>query len=100
MQKPPRQTDISDIVFFKIIYYVALDFFAGMWDNKYMTIDELTTHIFDMRNGLESDLVGLAEEMDALDPASKDFADLDFEYNFINGQVAAFNYVLTKIGLQ
>ncbi len=65
-----------------------------------MTIDELSTHIFDMRNGLESDLGGLAEEMEALDPASKDFADLDFEYNFINGQVAAFNYVLTKIGLQ
>jgi hypothetical protein len=71
-----------------------------MWDNKYMTIDELTTHIFEMRNGLESDLGSLSEEMEALDPASKDFADLDFEYNFINGQVAAFNYVLTKIGLQ
>lgn len=53
-----------------------------------------------MRNGLESDLGSLSEEMEALDPASKDFADLDFEYNFINGQVAAFNYVLTKIGLQ
>jgi hypothetical protein len=92
LQKPPRQTDISDIVFFKIIYYVALDFFAGMWDNKY--------HIFNMRNGLDEDLRNLADEMESLDPASKDFADLDFEYNFINGQVAAFNYVLTKIGLQ
>jgi hypothetical protein len=100
LQKPPRQTDISDIVFFKIIYYVALDFFAGMWDNKYMTIDELTTHIFNMRNGLDEDLRNLADEMESLDPASKDFADLDFEYNFINVQVAAFNYVLTKIGLQ
>ena len=53
-----------------------------------------------MRNGLEEDLRNLADEMEALDPAAKDFADLDFEYNFINGQVAAFNYVLTKIGLQ
>ena len=100
MQKSPRQTDKSDIVFFKIIYYVALDFFAGMWDNKYMTMDELTTHIFNMRNGLEEDLRNLADEMESLDPAAKDFADLDFEYNFINGQVAAFNYVLTFIGLK
>jgi hypothetical protein len=61
---------------------------------------ELQKHIFDMRNGLEEDQRNLADEMEALDPASKDFADLDFEYNFINGQVAAFNYVLTKIGLQ
>ena len=49
---------------------------------------------------LEQDLEQISSEMEALDPASKDFADLDFEYNFINGQVAAFNYVLTKIGLQ
>jgi hypothetical protein len=96
----PRQTDKTDIVFLYFFYYVALDFFAGLWDNKYMTIDELTTHIFNMRNGLDEDLRNLADEMESLDPASKDFADLDFEYNFINGQVAAFNYVLTKIGLQ
>ena len=64
-----------------------------------MTIDELTTHIFNMRNGLEEDLRNLADEMEALDPASKDFAELDFEYNFINGQVSAFNYVLAQIGL-
>ena len=65
-----------------------------------MTLDELTAHIFNMRNGLNEDLRNLTDEIEALDPASKDFADLDFEYNFINGQVAAFNYVLTKIGLQ
>ena len=53
-----------------------------------------------MRNGLDEDLRNLADEMEQLDPACKAFADLDFEYNFINGQVAAFNYVLTKIGLQ
>ena len=52
-----------------------------------------------MRNGLEEDLRNLADEMEALDPASKDFAELDFEYNFINGQVSAFNYVLAQIGL-
>ncbi len=99
MQKLPRQTDKSDIVFLKIIYYVALDFFAGMWDNKYMTIDELKAHIFELRDGLEEDLKTMTAEMEELDPASKDFADLDFEYNFINGQVVAFNYVLVMIGL-
>jgi hypothetical protein len=65
-----------------------------------MTIDELTTHIFNMRNGLNEDLRNLADEMETLDPESKACKELDFEYNFINGQVAAFNYVLTKIGLQ
>jgi hypothetical protein len=64
-----------------------------------MTNDELKTDIFNMRNGLEEDQRNLADEMEALDPASKDFADLDFEYNFISGQVAAFNYILNKIGL-
>ena len=52
-----------------------------------------------MRDGLQEDQRNLADEMEALDPASKDFADLDFEYNFIGGQVAAFNYVLAQIGL-
>ena len=31
---------------------------------------------------LEQDLEGLAEQMDKLDPASKEFAELDIEYNF------------------
>ena len=65
-----------------------------------MTINQLKKDIFELRNSLDEDLRNLADEMEALDPASKDFADLDFEYNFISGQVAAFNYVLTKIGLQ
>lgn len=64
-----------------------------------MDLMTLQHHIFQIRDGLEEDLKNLNIEMEALDPASKDFADLDFEYNFINGQVAAFNYVLTKIGL-
>jgi hypothetical protein len=43
---------------------------------------------------LEQDLEGLAEEMDSLDMASKDFADLDVEYNFISGQVTGMRYIL------
>ncbi len=45
---------------------------------------------------LEQDLEGLAEEMDALDPASKDFADLDIEYNFISGQITGMRYILKQ----
>ena len=43
---------------------------------------------------LEQDLEGLAEEMDLLDPASKDFADLDIEYNFISGQATGMRHIL------
>ena len=45
---------------------------------------------------LEKDLEGLAEEMDLLDPESKDCKDLDIEYNFITGQVAGMRYILSQ----
>jgi len=45
---------------------------------------------------LEQDLEGLNEEMEALDPNSKDFTDLDIEYNFITGQVAGMRYILRQ----
>jgi hypothetical protein len=43
---------------------------------------------------LEQDLEGLAEQMDKLDPASKEFAELDIEYNFISGQTVGMRYIL------
>lgn len=45
---------------------------------------------------LEQDLEGLTEEMDLLDPESKDYKDLDIEYNFITGQVAGMRYILSQ----
>jgi hypothetical protein len=45
---------------------------------------------------LEQDLEGLAEQMDSLDMNSKDFADLDIEYNFISGQVTGMRYILKQ----
>lgn len=45
---------------------------------------------------LEQDLQGMSDEMDSLDPASKDFADLDIEYNFISGQVTGMRYILSQ----
>lgn len=52
-----------------------------------------------MRDGLEEQQRNIADEMELLDPASKDFEERDFEYNFLSGQVSAFNYVLAQIGL-
>ena len=37
----------------------------------------------------------LSEQMDALDPASKDFNELDFEYNIISGQITATTHLLS-----
>lgn len=45
---------------------------------------------------LEQDLEGLSDEMEKLDPASKDFADLDIEYNFISGQITGMRYILSQ----
>lgn len=43
---------------------------------------------------LEQDLEGIAEEMDMLDPESKDCKDLDIEYNFISGQATGMRHIL------
>jgi hypothetical protein len=45
---------------------------------------------------LEQDLEGLTEQMNLLDMNSKDFADLDIEYNFISGQVTGMRYILSQ----
>lgn len=59
-----------------------------------MNILQLIEYIKITIISLEQDLEGLQEEMDSLDPASKDFADLDIEYNFITGQVVGMRYIL------
>ena len=64
-----------------------------------MNLDQLKEDIFELRKGLDEDLRNLADEMELLDPACKDFEELDIEYNFISGQVAALNHVLAKIGI-
>ena len=44
---------------------------------------------------LEQDLEQLSNQMDGLDPACKDFNDLDFEYNNISGQIIATAHLLS-----
>ena len=59
-----------------------------------MNLEQLIEYIKITVISLEQDLEGLAEEMDSLDPASKDFADLDVEYNFISGQRTGMAHIL------
>jgi len=45
---------------------------------------------------LEQDLEGIYKEMEELDPACKEYADLDIEHTFITGQVAGMRYILKQ----
>lgn len=46
---------------------------------------------------LEQDIENISEEMEALDPASKDYNDLDFEYNHCSGQLLATRHLLSVV---
>jgi hypothetical protein len=46
---------------------------------------------------LEQDLEGLVEQMELLDENSKDYQELDFEYNWLNGQLIATRHFI-KVG--
>jgi hypothetical protein len=59
-----------------------------------MNIETLIEYLKITIIGLEQDLEGIAEEMDMLDPESKDCKDLDIEYNFISGQATGMRHIL------
>ena len=44
---------------------------------------------------LEQDIEKLSDEMDKLDMNSKDFVELDFEYNNISGQIIATRHLMS-----
>ena len=46
---------------------------------------------------LEQDIENISEEMEALDPASKDYNELDFEYNHCSGQLLATRHLLSVV---
>ena len=46
---------------------------------------------------LEQDIENISEEMEALDPASKDYNELDFEYNHCSGQLLATRHILSVV---
>ncbi len=43
---------------------------------------------------IEQDLAAVSEQMEALDPNSKDYAELDFEYNWLSGQIIATRHFI------
>ena len=46
---------------------------------------------------IEQDLENIAQEMEELDPESKACRDLDFEYNWLSGQIIATRHFI-KVG--
>ncbi len=46
---------------------------------------------------LEQDLEQISSEMEALDPASKDYTELDFEYNHMSGQLLSARHILSVV---
>ena len=58
---------------------------------------QLVTYLQLHRQSLNEDLSQLSNQMDSLDPASKDFQDLDFEYNYTSGQVSATMHILEYV---
>jgi hypothetical protein len=43
---------------------------------------------------IEQDQEGIASEMELLDPESKDYKELDFEYNWLAGQIIATRHFI------
>jgi hypothetical protein len=46
---------------------------------------------------IEQDQAEVSEQMEAMDPNCKDYAELDFEYNWLAGQIIATQHFI-KIG--
>lgn len=60
-------------------------------------IDYLKNYLELHLQSLNQDLEQLSNQMDKLDPASKDFAELDIEYNFTSGQISATSHIIAVI---
>jgi hypothetical protein len=43
---------------------------------------------------IEQDQEGIASQMEILDPSSKDYQELDFEYNWLGGQIIATRHFI------
>ena len=62
-------------------------------NRKTQLVTYLQLHI----QSLNEDLSQLSKTMDTLDPAEKEFEDLDIEYNFTSGQVSATMHILESL---
>jgi hypothetical protein len=59
--------------------------------------EQLTTYLLLHAQSLNQDLDMISNRMELLDPASKEFAELDIEYNFTSGQESATMHILQYV---
>ena len=59
--------------------------------------EQLTTYLLLHAQSLNQDLDMISNRMELLDPASKEFAELDIEYNFTSGQESATMHILEYV---
>jgi len=62
-------------------------------NKKVQLVTYLQLHV----QSLNEDLSQLSKRMDSLDPASKDFEELDVEYNYTSGQATATGHILEYV---
>ena len=62
-----------------------------------MNLESLIEYIKIHRISLNQDIADLAAKMEQLDENSKDFAELDIEYNFTSGQVSATMHIMDYV---
>jgi hypothetical protein len=62
-----------------------------------MSIPQLVTKLESLVDELESAVRDIADDMESLDMESKDFQELDFEYNHLTGLLMGYNQVLKMI---
>jgi hypothetical protein len=62
-----------------------------------MSIPQLATKLESLVDELESAVRDIVDDMEGLDEQSKDFQELDFEYNHLTGLLMGYNQVLKMI---
>lgn len=72
-----------------------------------VTCGNCTSEAYEIRSGklikylelhymsLNQDLEQISNQMEALDPNCKDYAELDIEYNWTSGQISATDHILS-----
>ena len=62
-------------------------------NRKTKLVEYIKLHVI----SLEQDLEDISNQMEELDPASKDYNELDFEYNHCSGQLLATRHILSVV---
>jgi hypothetical protein len=59
-----------------------------------MTLEKLIEYMKIHLISLNQDIAELAAKMEQLDENSKDYKELDFEYNMLSGQIHGISYIM------